>query len=191
MRGKFCFARVTHSVPDRTVWMLGYFFLLCVGGLALTCGAQPFDTQPPPRPANTVEPPVPLKPDPPPPSGPSPDRTSSESRPGIVALNDEELEVARQLVRDYPNDANPLGFLGNIYSKHGLNKEAVRYWEQSLRIDPNRAMTYDAMATAALSRQEYDRALELARKAVSLDPTLTSSRRRVAESLIALGKHQE
>ena len=67
----------------------------------------------------------------------------------------------------------------------------MRYWEQSLRIDPNRAITYDAMATAALSRQEYDRALKLARKAVSLDPTLTSSRRHVAESLIALGETRE
>src|SRR5208282_3050528 len=38
---------------------------------------------------------------------------------------------------------------------------------------------------------DYDRALKLARKAVSLDPTLTSSRRRVAESLIALGEFRE
>ncbi|MGA2256973.1 MAG: tetratricopeptide repeat protein [Thermoguttaceae bacterium] len=192
MREKLCIARVIHALPVRTVCIVGYLFLLCVGGLALTCSAQPNDARPPPRPGNTVEPPVPLEPDPPPSqSGPSPDRASSESRLSVGALIDEELEVARQLVRDYPNDATPLGFLGNVYSKHGLNKEAVRYWEQSLRIDPNRAMTYDAMATVAFSRQEYDRALELARKAVSLDPTLTSSRRRVAESLIALGKLRE
>jgi tetratricopeptide (TPR) repeat protein len=141
---------------------------------------------------NTVEPPSPRKPDPPlSQSGPSPDRASSGSSLSVESLNEEELEVARQLIRDYPNDSTPLGFLGNVYSKHGLNKEATRYWEQSLRIEPNRAETYDAMATVALSRQEYDRALELARKAVSLNPSLTSSRRRVAESLIALGRLRE
>jgi len=109
----------------------------------------------------------------------------------VTALGEEELEVARQMVRDYPNDAAPLVFLGNVYSKQGLNKEAVRYWEQSLRINPNNARLYDAMATVAILRQEYDRALELARKAVSLDPSLTSSHRHVAESLIALGKVRE
>jgi tetratricopeptide (TPR) repeat protein len=180
MWGKLCIARTIHAVPVRTVCIAGYLFLLCVGSFALTCGAQPYNAQPP------------LKPDPPPSqSGPSPDRASSESQVSVGALRDEELEVARQLIRDYPNDANPIGFLGNVYSKQGLNKEALRYWEQALRIDPNRAITYDAMATAALSRQEYERALELARKAVSLDPTLTSSRRHVAESLIALGKTRE
>jgi len=191
MRGKLCFAHAIHAVPVRTVRVVGFLFSLCAGGLVPTCHSQPYGAQPASRPADTVEPLLaPPKPDASQ-SGPSPDRASSESGLSVRALSDEELEVARQLVRDFPSDAVPLGFLGNVYSKHGLNKEAVRYWEQSLRIDPNRADTYDAMAVVAIGGQEYDRALELARKAVSLNPALTSSRRHVAEALLALGKPRE
>ncbi len=128
MWGKLCIARTIHAVPVRTVCIAGYLFLLCVGSFALICGAQPYNAQPP------------LKPDPPPSqSGPSPDRASSESQVSVGALRDEELEVARQLIRDYPNDANPIGFLGNVYSKQGLNKEALRIGSRrcgSIRIAP-------------------------------------------------------
>lgn len=101
------------------------------------------------------------------------------------------MEVAQQLIRDYPDDSAPLGLLGNVYSKHGLNKEATRRWEESLRVEPNRADIYDAMANAALLRQEYDQALELARRAIRFNPSLISSRRRAAEALIALGRLKE
>jgi tetratricopeptide (TPR) repeat protein len=192
VRGKPPIARGIHTAPAHTGRIALCLFWLCVGGLALTCGLQPYDAQPPSSLLNTVEPPSPRKPDPPlSQSGPSPDRASSGSSLSVESLNEEELEVARQLIRDYPNDSTPLGFLGNVYSKHGLNKEATRYWEASLRIEPNRADMYDAMASVALQRQEYDRALELARKAVSLNPSLPSSRRHVAESLMALGRLRE
>jgi tetratricopeptide (TPR) repeat protein len=182
-----------HTAPARAGRIARCLFWLCVGSLVLTYGVKPYDAQLPPRVPNTVEPPSPRKPDPPlSQSGPSPDPASSASKPSVEALNKEELEVARQLIRDYPNDRSTLlGFLAHVYSNHGLNKEAVRYWEQSRRIEPNRADTYHAMATEALSRQDFDRALELARKALSLNPSLTSSRRCVAESLIGLGRLQE
>jgi tetratricopeptide (TPR) repeat protein len=181
--------RAIHATATSRNRIARCLFWLCLGSLALTCGLQPYDAESPPRPLKTLEAPSPRKPDPPlSQSGPSLDRALSDSNLSVKALNEEELEVARQLIRDYPNDSTPVGFLGNVYSKHGLNKEAVRYWEESLRIEPNRADTYDAMATVAFTRQEYDRALELARKAVGLNPSLTSSRRRAAESLIALGR---
>jgi tetratricopeptide (TPR) repeat protein len=165
---------------------------LCIVSIAATCGVQRYDGERPPSPLKTLETPSAPTPDPLRfQSGPSTDHAPSESKLSVASLNEEELEVARQLIRDYPNDSTPVGFLGNVYSKHGMNKEAVRYWEESLRLEPNRADTYDAMATVAFSRQEYDRAFELARKAVGLNPSLTLSRRRAAESLIALGRLRE
>ena len=153
--------------------------------IVLILGGRP-DAQSPPRLQNALEPSSPRGPDPPLlrsspdgassisapstgtsapvlESGPATERTSSGSRLSVIALNEEELDVVRELIHDYPNDSsNLLGFLAHVYSKHGLNKEAVRYWEESLRIEPNRADTYDAMATEALARQDYDRALDCA-----------------------------
>ena len=174
------------ATPARAGGVARRLLWLCAGAIVLILGGRP-DAQSPPRLQNALEPPSPRGPDPPLlrsspdgassisapstgtsapalESGPSPDRTSSGSSLSVESLKEEELEVARQLIRDYPNDSTPLGFLGNVYSKHGLNKEATRYWEESLRIEPNRADMYDAMASVALLRQEYDRALELRAK---------------------------
>jgi len=185
--------RGIYAAPAGAVRIARCLLWFCVGGLVLTFGGQPDDVERSPRPLNTVEPPSTLTPaarlsQP----GAPPDPESSASKSSVETLNEEEVEVARQLIRDYPKDNGTLlGFLAHIYSKHGLNKEAVRYWEQSLSADPNRADTYDAMATEALARQDYDRALELAHKAITLSPSLISSRRSVAESLIGLGRLQE
>lgn len=192
VRGKPRIARGTQTAPARGGRSARYLSWLCVGALVLTLSGQPDDARSPRRLPNTAEALSPRNPEPPlTHSGPLPDPASPESKPSAQALSEEELEVARELIHDYPNDSVPLMFLGNVYSQRGLNKEAVRYWEESLRIDPNRAETYAAMATVALSRQDYDRALELARKAVNLNPSSTSSRRCVAESLIATGKLHE
>jgi tetratricopeptide (TPR) repeat protein len=186
-RGNLGAAR--HAAPARTARVARWLFWLCVGGLVVACGVQTYDAQAPRSPRKSAELPAPSEPGPSQSqSGPSSDRALSESGLSATALADEELEIVRQLIRDYPNDGAPLQFSGNVYSQRGLYNEAVRYWKQSLQIEPNRSETYDAMADAALFRQEYERALELARKAVDLNPSLPSSRRRVAESLIGLGR---
>ena len=125
----------------------------------------------------------------PPPAGP--EGAPGGQTPVDVALKEETFEVARQLVKDFPNDANAIGVMGTMCDGYGNTAEAVTWWQKCLEADPTRADAYHAMATAARRKGEYQRAVELWRKAEAIGPNLPGMYRAYAEVLLETGKPEE
>ena len=116
-------------------------------------------------------------------AGPSRSSPQDLSRPGSVAapvsqpgsedLLKEEMDVARQLVQDFPAEAPALALLGTAYLMHGDSVEAVKCWEACLKLNPKFAPAYDRLGTNAIKKGEYEEAVRLYRKAVEVDPAMS------------------
>ena len=108
-----------------------------------------------------------------------------------IVLRDETFEVARQLMADFPESAFPLGLMGTVYNQYGSSIEAEKWWWKCLERDPTRADVYEVLAVAFLRKGEYQKVVELSRKAQAVDPDLPGVHRRHAEALLEMGKLDE
>lgn len=115
----------------------------------------------------------------------------SQGQPTVETLKQEEIEVARQLVARFPRNHKAIGLLGNVYSNHGNHSQAERLWQTALKLNPNDAHGYDALATVALLREQHEQAAALWRKAARLDPKLPAVYCHLGQALMAMGKTQE
>jgi len=108
-----------------------------------------------------------------------------------VALKEETFEVARQLVKDFPNDAGATGVMGTVLYAYNRTAEAIVWWKKCIEADPGRAAAYCGMATIAREKSDYPKAVELWRKAQEIDPNLPGMYARCAEALVEMGKPEE
>ncbi|MBE3070995.1 MAG: tetratricopeptide repeat protein [Planctomycetes bacterium] len=153
--------------------------LMCVPAATATV-AEPGAS--PPAPAD-------VQPTPPAPdtqAAPAPASPAAEA-----ALREETVEVARQVVKDFPGDANAHGLLGIVYNHYGRTAEAVECWQKCTEIDPRRADAYYGLAVIAQRKGEFQKAAQLWRKAEELDPTLRGLYIQYAETLQDMGQWQE
>lgn len=192
------------NAPNRSRWLLliAVIALAGVGGFLLVRSATrpdpPDDVRAlhkglfePPKKHEALEPVAGTPPAPAPGSGSSVPQPRGEPVSGIMALKKEELAVVQQLVKEFPESADPLFLLGNVYQAHGNTAEAVKRWEQGLRINPNVATVYHAMAWVALEKGQYEKAVELWRKALTLNPRLPDANGSMARALMGLGRTDE
>jgi protein O-GlcNAc transferase len=121
---------------------------------------------------------------------PPPDRIEARV-PEIDAIEKESFEIARTLLRDLPGNSDALGVLGMVHNRHGHTVKALECWEQALRGNPQRANLYDAMATVALRKGEYERAVEYCRKGLATSIPMPHLHYQLAEALNGLGRAEE
>jgi tetratricopeptide (TPR) repeat protein len=121
----------------------------------------------------------------------SPHEAPSRSRREVTALHKEELEVAHQFLEDFGSGVDGLGLLGSVYRNHGRSAEAVKCWQKCVELDPRRLEPYDAMASVALERGEYERVVTLLKTALGIQPRLPQLRNRLARALMGLGRTEE
>jgi tetratricopeptide (TPR) repeat protein len=137
-----------------------------------------------------LEPPAP--PVKPPSARSEPASAAAESwQPTAEELLKEEMEVARQLVKEFPAEASALALLGDVYMRQGNAVEAVKCWEGCVKLNPKVAMAYNRLGTSALKRGEYEEAVRLWRKAVEIDPAMSGVHGGLGRALLYLGKPQE
>jgi tetratricopeptide (TPR) repeat protein len=103
----------------------------------------------------------------------------------------EEMEVAQQLVKDFPSEASALASLGNAYMGRGNSAEAVKCWQRCLELNPKYAPAYDRLGMNALKKAEYEEAIRLWHKAVEIDPAMGGAHNGLGRALLYLGKPQE
>ncbi|MGA2066189.1 MAG: tetratricopeptide repeat protein [Thermoguttaceae bacterium] len=113
------------------------------------------------------------------------------SQPGSEDLLKEEMDVARQLVQDFPAEAPALALLGTAYLMHGDSVEAVKCWEACLKLNPKFAPAYDRLGTNAIKKGEYEEAVRLYRKAVEVDPAMSGVHGGLGRALFYLGQPRE
>ena len=109
----------------------------------------------------------------------------------IAALEKESIEIAQTLIKDFPNEADPLGLIGMVYSRYDQTAKALEYWEQALSRAPDRPDLYDAMAAVALRKGEYEKAVELCRKGLGKSAQRPHLRCQLVEALNGLGRTEE
>lgn len=103
-------------------------------------------------------------------------------------------EMYRNALNVNPNEPLAWLFLGTLNAFKGNGTDAMAETDQAMRlspIDPLRYFYESLAATAALSANEFDRAVELANNSISLNKTHSSTYRALAIAQVNLGKDAE
>jgi tetratricopeptide (TPR) repeat protein len=98
-------------------------------------------------------------------------------------LRAEALDLAEQVVRDYPHDANALLARGMVLYRLALYAPAIESWRACLELDPRAALAHACLGRYAFENGDYDKTLELMRQALKLDPS-------TPDALLYIGKAQ-
>lgn len=109
----------------------------------------------------------------------------------VLALKEEELELAEKLMRDFPGSEDSLALMGNVQHRHGDAVEAVKFWQKALAINPNRADVYESMGWLSIKKGEFEKAIALYRKALERQPKLPNAHSNIGHALMILGRQDE
>ncbi len=94
-------------------------------------------------------------------------------------------KAVERLLLENPDDAKLRLLAGRLYRKVGRWSLAVLEYENALRLDSNQIEPYLALSEMYLENLNAERALLMAREAVSLEPGLKQARILLVEALIA------
>jgi len=106
-------------------------------------------------------------------------------------LEQETMAVLNRLVKDFPDSADPLGLMGDIYLELGKTAEAMKCWEKCAELEPHRADSYVRMASTAVERGQFARAAAIANKALEIDPAMPGIHSQLGRALRGLAKPTE
>jgi tetratricopeptide (TPR) repeat protein len=109
----------------------------------------------------------------------------------IDALREEAINAAVQLTKDFPNNADAVFRLGNVYRNQGNSTMAVKCFEDCLKLNSNHAGAYYDMAWISFQKAEYKKSIDLWQRVLEIDPKLQGVYRFLASALICLGKTEE
>ncbi|MHC4103381.1 MAG: tetratricopeptide repeat protein [Planctomycetota bacterium] len=109
----------------------------------------------------------------------------------FTQLKKEEMELAQQVLIDFPNSDDSFVLMGDLYSRHGNSTEAMKFWEKGLEINPNRFDVYRNMAQIAMEKEQFDQAVKLFRKALKIRARAPGVRCDIAKALMDSGKYAE
>lgn len=116
---------------------------------------------------------------------------TAESTVNDLALRDESFEVALQLIADFPESSFPLVLMGTLHKHYGNSIEAEVWWLKYLEREPTSDDVYDALAALYLKKAEYQKVVDLSRKANTVDPNMPAMHRHKAEALLEMGRLDE
>jgi len=109
----------------------------------------------------------------------------------VAALKKEAINVAIQLTKDFPKDAEAFFLSGFVYRNQGNSKKAVMCWERCVELDRNHTKAYHGMGEVALDKGEYEKAVELWQRVLEIDPRLPGVYNSLASALMCMGKAEE
>ena len=82
----------------------------------------------------------------------------------------EALEFGKSLQEKFSNDADYMFMMGSIYFILEKSKNAIEYFDKSLKLNPNDVETLTLKTNAHLSLQQKDEAIDCCRKIINLEP---------------------
>jgi tetratricopeptide (TPR) repeat protein len=122
----------------------------------------------------------------------SPPSVATPASPATVQeLRDEAFAAVRQLMADFPGSPVPVSCMGALHHAFRNPDEAEKWWRKALELDPKRAATYVALAKAALSRGDLQKAEELWRHAWEIGPNAPGVSLGYATLLLTMNKPDE
>ncbi len=109
----------------------------------------------------------------------------------IVALKNEEMELAEQLTRDFPGRDDSLVIMGNLCYRHGNVIKALEFWNKALEINPKRPDVYRSMALSSMKKGKFADAVAKFRKAMEIQPQLPDVYSNMGHALMMSGQTKE
>ena len=106
-------------------------------------------------------------------------------------LEQETMAVLNRLVKDFPDSADPLGLMGDVYVELGKTAEAMKCWEKCAELEPRRASSHMRMVSTAVERGEFEKAVAIAHKALKIDPVMPGIHGQLGRALRGLAKPTE
>jgi tetratricopeptide (TPR) repeat protein len=106
-------------------------------------------------------------------------------------LLQEEDQVARQFLADFPEKIEALCLLGDVCRACGHSREAAKCWETCLKLDPRCAAAHHGLGILALECKEYEEAARRWRVAIQSDPRMPGVHLGLGRTLIQLGRPAE
>ena len=106
-------------------------------------------------------------------------------------LEQETMAVLSRLVKDFPDSADPLGLMGDLYVELGKTAEAMECWEKCAELQPHRPGSYERMAHTAVETGQFERAVAIAHKALKIDPAMPGIHSQLGRALRGLAKPTE
>jgi len=173
------------STPKRTIRLLVAGIMLCVA-IGASYYVWTLENEPG-KESKKVELPVSSKEQP----LPKPAASTLTTEQDFTQLKQEEMELAQQVLKDFPNSDDSYVLMGDLYSRHANSAEAFKFWERSLEINPNRFDVYRNMGQSALQTEEFDQAVKFGRKALEIQPNAPGVHSNIAKALMDSGKYTE
>jgi tetratricopeptide (TPR) repeat protein len=106
-------------------------------------------------------------------------------------LEQETIAVLDRLVKDFPESADPLGLMGDVYVELGRTAEAMKCWEKCAELEPQRASSYERMVHTAVGTGQFAKAVEIAQKALKINPVMPGIHSKLGRALRSLAKPRE
>ena len=109
----------------------------------------------------------------------------------IAVLKKEELELAKRLVKNFPNSINPIMLMGNLWERHGDATKALEYFNKVLEQDPERPDVYKSIGWFFMNKEQYEQAIGYWQKALQIDPNIPGVHNNIALALMGQNKQNE
>jgi tetratricopeptide (TPR) repeat protein len=109
----------------------------------------------------------------------------------VIALKKEEIKLAENLIRDFPNSDEPLVIMANVCYRHGNVIEALEFWNKALKINPKRADVYRSMALLSMKKGQFDEVITQSRKALEIEPQIPDVYSNIGHALMMSGRPKE
>jgi len=105
--------------------------------------------------------------------------------------SDEQLKVAREILKRYPNDFRAASIVAHHEKAAGNDEEALRVFARLLEADPNNADAYNMIGYYYGYRGEYDRAIENLKKYQFMAPDQANPHDSLGEIQAYSGRYDE
>ena len=113
----------------------------------------------------------------------------------VKAMRSGEPEIAEAMCREFlvlnPSSVPHLQLLGHALIKQDKLEEAKEQIDFALKIAPDYARLYEDLGSLQGLQREYEDAIGSFRRAVQLDPRLATAHRKLAQTLVAVGRSDE
>lgn len=99
--------------------------------------------------------------------------------------------VLQRLVKDFPDSADPLGLMGDVYLELGKTAKAMACWEKCTELQPQRAGSYVRMIQTAVEKGQFEKAADIAGRALGVNPLMPGIHSQLGRALRGLAKPNE
>ena len=109
----------------------------------------------------------------------------------VAALKEEEISLAKQLLRDFPGHVDALIHMAGVYHRQGNAIESLAILHQALQASPQRSEIYLRMTEISMEKGELERTVAEYQEALRLQPRMPDALSKMANALNMLGKQEE